>query len=55
MRYVKRRDPNGEIRRIAVVDGTPRGVIPKTQKREPFKAEWVRLPQRWIGSAERQR
>ena len=46
MRYVERRDPNGKIRRIAVVDGTP-NTNPK-KKRKPFRVEWVKLPLWWV-------
>jgi hypothetical protein len=46
MRYVERRDPDGKLRRIAVVDGTP-NTSPKKRKRKPFKVEWVKLPLWW--------
>jgi hypothetical protein len=46
-RYVNRRDPDGTLRRIAVVDGN-RHASPKKVKREPFKPEFVKLPTRWI-------
>ena len=50
MRYVERRDPDGKLRRIAVVDGTPPNLGLKKRKRkcEPFEARWVKLLQRWI-------
>ena len=47
MRYVERRDPNGKIRRIAVVEWN-RQASPKKRRRGSFKAQWVKLPQRWI-------
>jgi hypothetical protein len=46
-RYVERRDPNGNIQRIAVVDGDHHA-SPKKRKRDPFKAQWVKLPMRWV-------
>ena len=46
-RYVERRDPDGKIRRIAVKEWNPR-VSPKKRKRDPFKAQWVKLPMRWV-------
>jgi hypothetical protein len=47
MRYVKRRNPQGKIQRIAVIDGSP-GASPKKRKRTPFKVQWVKLPLRWV-------
>jgi hypothetical protein len=43
VRYVI--DPRGK--RIAVIDGTP-NASPKKRKRKPFKAQWVKLPLRWV-------
>jgi hypothetical protein len=52
-RYVERRDPDGKLRRIAVVDGTPPDVSSKKRKREPFKPKFVQVPRQWVEALER--
>jgi len=46
-RYVERRDPNGKLQRIAVVEWNPRA-SPKKRKRDPFKVQWAKLPWVWV-------
>jgi hypothetical protein len=46
MKHVKRRDPDGKMRCIALAGDRPPAAV--RAKRKPFKVEWVMLPRQWV-------